>query len=80
MTLGQNIQNARRAQGLSQEALAEKIGVSRLCGFRHRVADALASEIREAIIAGGDEPDDDDVSSIIDNAVEIDDTADDAGK
>ena len=24
MTLGQNIQNARRAQGLSQEALAEK--------------------------------------------------------
>ena len=29
MTLGQNIQNARRAQGLSQEALAEKIGVSR---------------------------------------------------
>ena len=29
MTLGQNIQNARRVQGLSQEALAEKIGVSR---------------------------------------------------
>lgn len=29
MTLGQNIQNARRAQGLSQEALAEKIGISR---------------------------------------------------
>ena len=29
MTLGQNIQNARRAQGLSQETLAEKIGVSR---------------------------------------------------
>lgn len=29
MTLAQNIQNARRAQGLSQEALAEKIGVSR---------------------------------------------------
>ena len=29
MTLGQNIQNARRAQGLSQEALAEKTGVSR---------------------------------------------------
>ena len=29
MTRGQNIQNARRAQGLSQEALAEKIGVSR---------------------------------------------------
>ena len=29
MTLGQNIQNARRARGLSQEALAEKIGVSR---------------------------------------------------
>ena len=29
MTLGQNIQNARRTQGLSQEALAEKIGVSR---------------------------------------------------
>ena len=29
MTLGQNIQSARKAQGLSQEALAEKIGVSR---------------------------------------------------
>ena len=29
MTLGQNIQNARKVQGLSQEALAEKIGVSR---------------------------------------------------
>ncbi len=28
-TLGQNIQTARRAQNLSQEALAEKIGVSR---------------------------------------------------
>jgi len=31
MTLGQNIQNARRAQGLSQEALAEKIGVAAGC-------------------------------------------------
>ena len=29
MTLGQNIQSARKAKGLSQEALAEKIGVSR---------------------------------------------------
>ena len=29
MTLGQNIQNARKAKGMSQEALAEKIGVSR---------------------------------------------------
>ena len=29
MTLGQNIQNARRAQGLSQEALAEKSSDSR---------------------------------------------------
>ena len=29
MTLGQNIQTARKAKGLSQEALAEKIGVSR---------------------------------------------------
>ena len=29
MTLGQNIQTARRAKGLSQEALAERIGVSR---------------------------------------------------
>ena len=29
MTLGQNIQTARRAKGMSQEALAEKIGVSR---------------------------------------------------
>ena len=29
MTLGQNIQTARRAKGLSQETLAERIGVSR---------------------------------------------------
>ena len=29
MTLGQNIQAARKAKGMSQEALAEKIGVSR---------------------------------------------------
>ena len=29
MTLGQNIQTARRAKGLSQEALSERIGVSR---------------------------------------------------
>ena len=29
MTLGQNIQTARRAKGLSQEALAERIGVTR---------------------------------------------------
>ena len=29
MTLGQNIQTARKAKGISQEALAEKIGVSR---------------------------------------------------
>ena len=29
MTLGQNIQTARKAKGLSQEALAERIGVSR---------------------------------------------------
>lgn len=29
MTLGQNIQTARKAKGLSQETLAEKIGVSR---------------------------------------------------
>ena len=29
MTLGQNIQTARKAKGVSQEALAEKIGVSR---------------------------------------------------
>ncbi len=29
MTLGQNIQSARKAKGLSQEALAEKVGVSR---------------------------------------------------
>lgn len=29
MTLGQNIQNARKAKGMSQEVLAEKIGVSR---------------------------------------------------
>ena len=29
MTLGQNIQAARKAKGLSQETLAEKIGVSR---------------------------------------------------
>lgn len=29
MTLGQNIQAARKARGLSQEALAEKLGVSR---------------------------------------------------
>lgn len=29
MTLGQNIQNARRAKGMSQETLAEKIGISR---------------------------------------------------
>lgn len=29
MTLGQNIQNARKAKGMTQEALAEKLGVSR---------------------------------------------------
>ena len=29
MTLGQNIQAARKAKGLSQETLAEKVGVSR---------------------------------------------------
>lgn len=29
MTLGQNIQTARKAKGISQEVLAEKIGVSR---------------------------------------------------
>ena len=29
MTLGQNIQTARKAKGMSQEALAEMIGVSR---------------------------------------------------
>lgn len=29
MTLGQNIQTARKAKGMSQETLAEKIGVSR---------------------------------------------------
>ena len=29
MTLGQNLQAARKAKGLSQETLAEKIGVSR---------------------------------------------------
>ena len=29
MTLGQNIQNARKAKGMSQETLAEKIGVNR---------------------------------------------------
>ena len=29
MTLGQNIQTARKAKGISQETLAEKIGVSR---------------------------------------------------
>ena len=29
MTLGQNIQNARKAKGMSQETLAEKIGISR---------------------------------------------------
>ena len=29
MTLGQNIQNARRAQGLFREAKNKKIGVSR---------------------------------------------------
>lgn len=29
MTLGQNIQNARKAKGMSQETLAERIGVSR---------------------------------------------------
>ena len=29
MTLGENIQTARKAKGLSQEALAEQVGVSR---------------------------------------------------
>ena len=29
MTLGQNLQTARKAKGLSQETLAEQIGVSR---------------------------------------------------
>ena len=29
MTLGQNIQTARKAKGMSQEALAERIGISR---------------------------------------------------
>ena len=29
MTLGQNLQAARKAKGLSQETLAEQIGVSR---------------------------------------------------
>lgn len=29
MTLGQNLQAARKAKGLSQETLAERIGVSR---------------------------------------------------
>ena len=44
MTLGQNIQTARKAKGMSQEALAEKIGVSRQAlgkwGKGHRPARA----------------------------------------
>lgn len=42
MTLGQNIQNARKAKGMSQEALAEKIGVSR---------QALAAELGTGVDA-----------------------------
>ena len=42
MTLGQNIQTARKAKGMSQEALAEKIGVSR---------QALAAELGTGVDA-----------------------------
>lgn len=41
--------------------------------FRHNDRAALESIIRDAIQMGGDEPDDDDVESIMDDAAEIDD-------
>lgn len=40
--------------------------------FRHSPRAALESVIREAIEAGGDEPDDDEVEAILDDAAEID--------
>lgn len=40
--------------------------------FRHRARAALESIIREAISMGGDEPDDDEVDGILDDAEEID--------
>jgi hypothetical protein len=42
--------------------------------FRHSPRAALESQIREAIAAGGDEPDDDDVEAILDDAEAIGDT------
>ncbi len=39
--------------------------------FCHSPQEALESQIREAIEAGGDEPDDDEVSAIIDNAADL---------
>ena len=41
--------------------------------FRHNDRAALEYVIREAIVAGGDEPDDDDVESILDRAIDISD-------
>lgn len=40
--------------------------------FRHSPQAALAQIVREAIQAGGDEPDDDEVDGIVSDAVEID--------
>lgn len=42
--------------------------------FCHRMTDALESQIREAIIAGGDEPDDEAVAAIVAETVDIDDS------
>lgn len=39
--------------------------------FRHNVRDALESVMREAIKMGGDEPDDNEVAAILDDATEI---------
>jgi hypothetical protein len=39
--------------------------------FRHRPKEALESIIREAIEAGGDEPDDDEVDAILEDATEL---------
>lgn len=43
--------------------------------FRHSARKALEAVIRSAIEMGGDEPDDDEVESILDSAVEITDGA-----
>lgn len=39
--------------------------------FRHSAASALESQIRDAIVADGDEPDDDEVDAIIADAADL---------